>query len=109
MHRRHGLKLNPLYGMGFSRVGCMPCIQSNKQDIRLISRLFPEHIAKIRKVERIVRAVSRLGIATFFQQAIIDDVVRWSLTGRGGRQFDMLALAEPPTSEVCVYAGGLCE
>lgn len=56
MHRRHGLKLNPLYGMGFSRVGCMPCIQSNKQDIRQISRLFPEHIKKICEWERIVRA-----------------------------------------------------
>lgn len=117
MHRRHGIKLNPLYGMGFSRVGCMPCIQSNKQDIRLVSRLFPEHIAKIRKWERIVRAVSRLGQATLFQQNTtgsnvpvgIDEVVRWSMTRRGGKQFDVLAYATPPTSEVCIYAGGLCE
>lgn len=117
MHRRHGLKLNPLYGMGFSRVGCMPCIQANKQDIRLISRQFPEHITKIREWERIVRASSRLGRATFFQQDTtgssvpvgIDEVVRWSLTRRGGHQFDMLAYAAPPTSEVCIYAGGLCE
>ncbi|MGE9984862.1 phosphoadenosine phosphosulfate reductase family protein [Desulfovibrio sp. SGI.169] len=117
MHRRHGIKLNPLYGMGFSRVGCMPCIQSNKQDIRLIARLFPEHIAKIRKWERIVRISSRSGQATFFHQDTagsnvpvgIDEVVRWSMTRRGGKQFDMLACAAPPTSEVCIYAGGLCE
>lgn len=49
MHRRHNLPLNPLYGMGFSRVGCMPCINSNKQDIRLIALLCPEYIRKIRK------------------------------------------------------------
>ena len=117
MHRRHGLKLNPLYGMGFSRVGCMPCIQSNKQDIRLISRLFPEHIAKIRKWERIVRTSSRSGQATFFHQDTtgsnvpvgIDTVVQWSMTKRGGHQFDMLAYTAPPISEVCIYAGGLCE
>lgn len=117
MHRRHGLKLNPLYGMGMSRVGCMPCIQSNKLDIRIISRLFPAHIAKIRNWERIVRTFSRLGQATFFYQDTtgsnvpvgIDEVVRWSMTRRGGHQFDMLALVEPPTSEVCIYAGGLCE
>ena len=116
MHRRHGIKLNPLYGMGFSRVGCMPCIQSNKQDIRLISKLFPEHITKIRKWERIVRASSRSGQATFFHQDTtgsnlpvgIDEVVRWSMTMRGGKRFDMLAYAAPPTSEVCIYAGGLC-
>lgn len=117
MHRRHGLKLNPLYGMGMSRVGCMPCIQSNKQDIRLISRLFPEHIAKIRKWERIVRTFSRLGQATFFLQNTkgsnvpvgIDTVVQWSMTRRGGHQFDLLAYTAPPTSHVCIYAGGLCE
>lgn len=117
IHKRHGIKLNPLYGMGFSRVGCMPCIQSNKQDIRLISRQFPEHITKIRGWERIVRASSRSGRATFFHQDTtnsstpvgIDEVVRWSMTLHGGKQFDILAYATPPISEVCIYAGGLCE
>lgn len=120
MHRRHNMPLNPLYGMGFSRVGCMPCIQSNKQDIRLTAQKCPEAIAKIRQWERIVRAYSLLGQTTFFHQDTtgsdvpvgIDEVVRWSMTRRGtrsGRQFDMLALADPPTSEVCIYAGGLCE
>lgn len=117
MHRRHNVPLNPLYGMGFSRVGCMPCIQSSKQDIRLTAQKCPEHIDKIRHWERRVQDSSRQGRATFFQQGTtgsavpvgIDEVVRWSMTRRGGRQFDMLALAEPPTSEVCIYVGGLCE
>lgn len=39
----------------------------------------------------------------------IDEVVRWSKTRRGARQFDMMAYFAPPTSGVCVYAGGLCE
>ncbi len=38
-----------------------------------------------------------------------DEVVRWSMTMWGGKQFDMLAYAAPPISEVCIYAGGLCE
>ena len=70
--------------------------------------------------EILVRSVARQGVSTFFHQDTtgsdvpvgIDEVVRWSMTRRGtrsGRQFDMLALAPPPTSEVCVYAGGLCE
>lgn len=117
IHKRHGIKLNPLYGMGLSRVGCMPCIQSNKQDIRQISRLFPEHIKKICEWERIVRASSRSGQATFFHQDTtgsnapvgIDEVVRWSMTSRGGKRFDILAYTRPPVSDVCIYAGGLCE
>lgn len=108
MHKRHNVPLNPLYGMGFSRVGCMPCIQSNKQDIRNIAQICPEHIAKIREWERSIQASNRLGQSTFFHQDI-PEVVRWSMTRRSGRQFDLLALAEPPTSEVCIYAGGLCE
>ena len=117
MHRRHGLKLNPLYGLGFNRVGCMPCIQSNKHDIRVTAQKCPEAINKIREWDHIVQAYSRLGRVSFFRQCIagnyvpvdIDEVVRWSKTIRGGRQFDMLSLADPPTSEVCIYAGGLCE
>ena len=120
MHKRHNVPLNPLYSMGFSRVGCMPCIQSNKQDIRLMAQKCPEAIAKIRQWERIVQAGSRLGLATFFHQDTtgsdvpvgIEDVVRWSMTRRGtrsGRQFDAMVYFEPPTSEVCIYAGGLCE
>lgn len=117
MHRRHNVPLNPLYGIGFSRVGCMPCIQSSKKDIRLMAQKCPEAIAKIRQWERTVQGNSRLGRASFFHQDTtgsnvpvgVDDVVRWSLTRHGGKQFDMMALAGPPISEVCIYAGGLCE
>ena len=117
-HRRHGLKLNPLYGMGFERVGCLPCINSSKKDIRLVAHLFPWAIEKIRNWEREVRAVSRLQVSTFFHQSTtpgatgptsIDEVVRWSRTLHGGKRFDLLAYTSPPTSDVCIYAGGLCE
>ena len=119
IHRRHGLKLNPLYGMGFERVGCLPCINSSKKDIRLVAQLFPWAIEKIRDWEQEVRAASRMSCSTFFHATTtpggdgspvqIDEVVRWSKTRRGARQFDMMAYFEPPTSEVCVYVGGLCE
>jgi len=32
--KAHGEQVNPLYTMGFNRVGCAPCINSNKTDIR---------------------------------------------------------------------------
>ncbi len=117
-HRRHGLKLNPLYGLGFDRVGCLPCINSSKKDIRLVAQLFPWAVEKIRDWERQVRVASRKGISTFFHQSktprasgpiSMKEIVKWSMTKRGGRQYDMMAYVEPPTSDVCIYAGGLCE
>lgn len=118
MHRRHGLKLNPLYGLGFKRVGCLPCINSAKKDIRLIAQQFPWAVEKVRRWEQQVRDASRKGISTFFHQSktpravgliSIDEVVKWSLTHRGGKRFDLMAYCPPSTSEVCIYAGGLCE
>jgi len=44
LHKRHGIRLNPLYAMGMSRVGCLPCIMSRKSEIRRIAKNFPERI-----------------------------------------------------------------
>jgi len=49
--KRHDIKANPLYYKGFSRVGCMPCINARKDEIELIARMFPEHIDKVRQWE----------------------------------------------------------
>ncbi len=106
-----------IYSLGFERVGCLPCINSSKKDIRLIARQFPWAVEKIHDWERQVGAASRKGISTFFHQSktpksgpnSIDEVVKWAMTRRGGSQYDMMAYCEPPTSEVCIYAGGLCE
>ena len=53
--KRHGLKPNPLYLMGMGRVGCMPCIMCQKEELRQIAIRFPEHIARIEEWERIDR------------------------------------------------------
>lgn len=114
MHRRHGLKPNPLYKQGFSRVGCMPCINSSKSDIYEIFCRFPHHIERIRKWEHIVSLSSKRQLSTFFAAdttpfkkiASIDDVVSWSKTGFGGRQFDLLKTLPVPT---CSSVYGLCE
>ena len=51
IHARHGLPLNPLYHRGFSRVGCFPCIFSQKAEVRLIAELHPERIDEIAALE----------------------------------------------------------
>lgn len=45
LHKKYGIRLNPLYGMGMSRVGCLPCIMSRKSEIRRIAKNFPDRIA----------------------------------------------------------------
>lgn len=114
--KHHGLPPNPLYKLGCGRVGCMPCLNARKSEIREIIKRFPHHIDKIREWERLVGLCSKRGVSTFFAcnkipgiedtRSHIDAVAAWSMTKRGGRQFDMLAMQEP---EACSSQYGLCE
>lgn len=101
-HRRHGIEPNPLYALGMGRVGCMPCVNCRKSELRTIADLFPEHIDRIDQWEQIVAAANKRRSATFFP-AVTDPtdvdrpgtysrihmLVEWSRTARGGRQFDL--------------------
>jgi 3'-phosphoadenosine 5'-phosphosulfate sulfotransferase (PAPS reductase)/FAD synthetase len=122
MHKRHGIKPNPLYKMGMGRVGCMPCIHARKDEIREIATRFPEHIEKIARWEKLVSNVSKQGQSTFFSvnktpgphqtdhslpMPMIKKVVEWSRTTRGGRQYGLFHI--PSTENHCASQYGLCE
>lgn len=105
IHKRHGILMNPLYGIGAERVGCWPCIMSRKKEIRTIALKFPERIDEIRTAERNQKAVNgryssfyppsmtpaRFHSQIYFQDGemksypTIDDVVKWALTGDRAR------------------------
>lgn len=118
-HRRHRLAPNPLYAWGLQRVGCYPCINCRKSELRTIADKSPEHIARIRRWEAIVAAANKRRSSTFFPAvtdpmdvhregyAGIDTVVEWSRTGRGGRQFDLFFQAQ--SGGGCTSDLGLCE
>jgi len=106
--REHDEPINPLYSLGFERVGCAPCVNSGKEDIRRWADRFPEMIDKVRSWEE------RVG-RTFFPPLIkkgvpnwIDEAVAWSRTDHGGVQFNILKAAglERPS---CESRFGLCE
>lgn len=59
IHRRHGLKPNPLYLLGAARVGCWPCIYARKSEIRLIAETDPERIVRLRVLEDEVEVAAR--------------------------------------------------
>lgn len=118
-----GIAPNPLYKQGMSRVGCMPCINANKAELKQIGLRFPEHIARIAEWEKLVLAASKRGGATFIpaenggkfvqnslkhaQSNDIYAVIEWAQTSRGGKQFSLLTALDEPTA--CASSYGLCE
>lgn len=112
---KRGIEPNPLYKQGMKRVGCMPCINVGKDELRQIAARFPEHIDRIEQWERLVNLASKRQQSTFFSAykdpvagiAGVRTVAEWSKTARGGRQMDLLdGLAD---TTACASAYGLCE
>lgn len=112
IHHRFGVIPNRLYLNGAVRVGCYPCIMSKKKEISLLQN---DRIEIIRELEE---TITKLRIqqkndhqpATLFQSVYknnpntkIDEVMRWSRTSRGGKQFELFSPEEP----TCVR-WGLC-
>ncbi|MCL8304599.1 phosphoadenosine phosphosulfate reductase family protein [Pseudomonas putida] len=129
-HRCLGIKPNPLYSLGAGRVGCMPCINCRKSELREIAARWPEHIDRIELWESLVRKASRRGGATFFaaagakhQKGSVKDmsseqivaianirqIVEWSRTTRGGIQYDLIASDGEADANSCSSAYGLCD
>lgn len=121
-HRYMGVKPNPLYAQGMSRVGCMPCINCTKDELREIALRFPEVIDRIERWENAVSLAAKRGAASFFtvknmgakdlspaqvmNLANIRKTVEWSKTTRGGSQYDLLIATD---ADACSSAYGLCE
>lgn len=126
--RENGIPRNPLYDMGVKRVGCFPCINSAKEEIRLLDEYRPERIDFIesqegqnesdrnnmyssmfarntvplphRSIEIVTASGEKMKVAT------IRDVVQWSKTAYGGKQYKMEL--DMPAASACDI-GGMCE
>lgn len=126
LHRKHGLRWNPLYEHGMSRVGCMPCIHAKKQELLAIMREFPGEIARVEEWENTISAASKRGTSSFFSADTIagnttkgsevsldthgiNAVMEWAKTSRGGRQYDLINVINVDDTPVCTSVYGLCE
>lgn len=124
MHRKHGIKHNPLYEQGMGRVGCMPCIHARKDELLAIAQRFPEEIERVAEWERIVMQASKRGGATFFAvtdlgvthnderantEGNIWKFVEWSKTSRGRQNYDMFRTGDVEPGQLCSSIYGLCE
>jgi 3'-phosphoadenosine 5'-phosphosulfate sulfotransferase (PAPS reductase)/FAD synthetase len=128
MHKRHGIKHNPLYEQGQGRVGCMPCIHSRKDELAEIGRRFPEEIERLARWEALASKASKQGNTMWYDARItarflgtdrsevhysthgIHTAVRWANGTRGqvksdGVQMELIATDAP----TCKSIYGLCE
>jgi 3'-phosphoadenosine 5'-phosphosulfate sulfotransferase (PAPS reductase)/FAD synthetase len=110
IHQRHGVRPNPLYLRGFSRVGCFPCINAAKGEIAGVADQSPGVIEEIRALEaELTKAYAARGGSqelSYFDKPI-DRKVAWSRTARGGAN-TMLGLEDPNSDGGC-GTWGLCE
>jgi len=100
IHQRHGLRPNPLYLRGATRVGCWPCVFANKYDLRLLAQ-DAERVELIRSLESEITEARGRPVAMFAPKIggdetpwPIDRVLEWAckpghdkreLFGRGER------------------------
>ncbi len=125
--KKHGIKPNPLYTMGCSRVGCMPCINCRKSELKEIFSRFPEEINRIALWEHLVSQASKRGVSTFFsvnkdpvkKNNLSDSIIEsgnygitslkdWALSEKGGRQFPIFPYLPDFTTCNSINAG-VCE
>jgi 3'-phosphoadenosine 5'-phosphosulfate sulfotransferase (PAPS reductase)/FAD synthetase len=59
LYKHFGVKPNPLYKEGMGRVGCMPCVLVNKEELAEIAARFPAEIERVADWELQVAKVSR--------------------------------------------------
>lgn len=85
IHERHGLELNPLYGMGASRVGCWPCIHARKSELEMVARVDPARIDRIRELEGELQAAGEVRDAAMGRE-FLPRTMFWWHPHRGGNQ-----------------------
>lgn len=113
IHTRYGFIRNKLYDLGFSRVGCMPCIFARKAELALAAEIAAGHIEEIRKAElvRNFPYISPTGKTKFHNRvakngkpyANIDAVLRWAnMTTKEVRAYDPIVDTGMCSSGLCV-------
>ena len=123
IHTRHGVRPCSLYLRGASRVGCWPCIMSNKAELEMLGQ-DDRRVEAIRRLEGLVGAMATQRGArppAMFQAPMparnadgtlsypcwpIDRVLEWSRTARGGRQMRLGGFTQ---AEAGCTRWGLCD
>lgn len=109
IHQRHGVVPCPLYLRGSTRVGCWPCIQSNKGELAqlvddarrvLAIRLLEVLVGRLAAARYEARGEVMPNAPTLYQSPLrsaagerpcwpIDDILTWAQTEHGGRTMSL--------------------
>lgn len=122
IHTRHGVRPNPNYLAGASRVGCWPCIYAAKKEIHLIADTDPARIDLLADLEKTVTDLAGAKQRGWFVNKEdkpdpitgkrdghpwpIHKVIDWARTSRGGKQYELFM---PPSRERGCMRWGLCD
>lgn len=103
-----GVPPNPLYAIGFKRVGCFPCIHASKTEIQLLPDWAWDKLQYWE--ERIGRSWFPPGeIPTVKGYPTLQQVREWSKTSFGGKQYDLFKQDNTKDAPSCMSTWGHCE
>lgn len=106
IHRLYCVDINPMYKLGFKRVGCFPCVNAGRLELTLLAKHYPERIDEIARWEK---ELDRTYFAPRKKDAVYHGVrwhVFWALRS------DPHMSPQPLFGEekLCAYADlGVCE
>lgn len=88
----HGIPPNPLYALGYSRVGCFPCIHSNKKELDLLPDWAWERLSQYES--QLKRTWFPPGILPGKPKGYIPSIIEvreWCKTSHGGSQYKLFS------------------
>ena len=127
--KKYEIPVNPLYKMGYGRVGCFPCINATKSELRSMATRHPETLVQLRGMEeRAADAVGKKAMSFFsndktptrFHSHVCEnsgksfpdamDVMRWALNlPSNPNQGLLFSEDDNEDSHSCSSKYGLCE
>lgn len=101
-----GVPPNPLYALGYGRVGCFPCIHANKTELSLLPEWAWERLELYES--KIGRSWFPAGFLPGGNIPTIQQVRDWCRTSHGGKQFNLFRSA-PEDAPSCMSGWIKCE
>lgn len=105
-----GVPPNPLYALGYGRVGCFPCIHSNKTELSLLPDWAWDKLQHWEN--QLLRSWFSSGILPNKPPGYIpkiSEVREWCKTMRGGKKYDLFKSVQPADAPSCLSTWGVCE
>ena len=129
IHRRHDVKLNPLYLRGAERVGCFPCIMGSKSELRMVAKerqrteaivMLEERVRRVLIAREYAKGATVERLPTLFQAARRDangdrpgvpihEILAWAKTARGGAIEQAALFDDPEDPDAGCMRWGMCE